>query len=113
MHELSIMESALQKAVDRALESGATRICVIKLRIGALSGVVPEALQFAFPSVSQGTIAESATLEIETAPGRFWCNVCRNEFSSQAMIGECPVCQTPSAELRSGRQMELVSMEIE
>jgi hydrogenase nickel incorporation protein HypA/HybF len=113
MHELSIMESALQKAVAHARAGGAARICRIRLRIGALSGVVPEALKFAFESVREGTIAESATLEIEHVPARFWCLPCQTEFASVSLLAECPVCRNLSRELRSGREMELASLEIE
>ena len=41
----------------------------IRLRIGALSGVVPEALEFAFEALRPGTLAEKAELAIESVPG--------------------------------------------
>ncbi|HYG35135.1 MAG TPA: hydrogenase maturation nickel metallochaperone HypA, partial [Clostridia bacterium] len=64
MHELSIMDSALNLALDQARKAGAKRICGIRLRIGALSGVVPEALEFAFEALVTGTLAEGAKLSI-------------------------------------------------
>jgi hydrogenase nickel incorporation protein HypA/HybF len=48
MHELSIMQSALDQVLEKARQAGASRVHAIRLRIGALSGVVPDALQFAF-----------------------------------------------------------------
>src|SRR6185437_8393479 len=76
MHELAIMDSALNLALDQAQKSGATRLHVIRLRIGSLSGVVPEALQFAFEPLAPGTLAEGAALDIENVPARFWCHGC-------------------------------------
>jgi hydrogenase nickel incorporation protein HypA/HybF len=113
MHELSIMESALGLAVEQARQAGAKRVHVIRLRIGALSGVVPEALEFAFEALTPGTAAEGARLDVEHIPARFWCGTCTREFEAENMFPECPGCQRPSAELRAGREMELASLEIE
>jgi len=113
MHELSIMESALNLALDQARKAGGTRLYGIRLRIGALSGVVPEALRFAFEVLTPGTAAEGAELSIENIPARFWCARCEREFQSDDMFGDCPKCHQPSGDLRVGREMELASLEIE
>lgn len=112
MHELSIMQGALSQVLDEAAKAGATRVCEIKLRIGALSGVVPEALQFAFEALADGTAAHQAKLTIENVPARFWCARCEREFESASLLAECPSCKTYSRELRAGRELELASMEI-
>ena len=113
MHELSIMDSALTMVLERAQQAGAKRVHLVRLRIGALSGVVPDALQFAFEALVPGTLAECARLDIEDVPARFWCETCRAEFQSDDMLAECPDCHRPSGELRAGREMEVASMEIE
>jgi hydrogenase nickel incorporation protein HypA/HybF len=113
MHELSIMESALTVVLNRAQEAGASRVHSIRLRIGALSGVVPEALDFAFDALTSGTLAEGAELIIDPVRARFWCGDCQKEFQSDDMFGECPECRRPSGELRAGREMEIASMEID
>ncbi len=113
MHELSIMDSALTKVIERAEKAGARQIRVIRLRIGVLSGVVPDALQFAFEALRPGTLAESASLAIENVPAQFWCAACRAEFVSDDTFAECPDCHQPSGDLRAGREMEVTSMEIE
>ncbi len=113
LHELSIMDGALRLALQTAENAGARRIHAIALRIGALSGVVPDALQFAFETLKQGTTAEGARLVIENVPARFWCARCQREFVSQDMLADCPDCRTPSGELRGGREMELASVEID
>jgi len=113
MHEFSIMQSALDQALGEARKAGAVRVHEIRLRIGALSGVVPEALQFAFEALTQDTCAEGAVLAIEEVPARFWCAKCGREFVSRNLYAECPDCGTPSGELRAGREMELCSMEVD
>ncbi len=113
MHELSIMQSALSLALQTAQEAKARRVYVIRLRVGQLSGVVPDALQFAFEALSQGTLAQGAQLVIEDVPARFWCGTCRREFVVEDLLPECPDCHVPSGELRAGRELEIASLEIE
>ena len=112
MHELSIMQSALTEVLAQARQAGASRVHEIRLRIGALSGVVPEALQFAFEALADGTPAEGARLTIENVPARFWCAVCKQEFAAPELFAECPECHHPSGALRAGRELELASMEV-
>ena len=113
MHELSIMDSALNLALDQARQAGASRVHLIRLRIGALSGVVPEALQFAFEALAPGTAAEGGRLSIEDVPARFWCEKCTREFQADDLLAECPTCHEPSRDLRAGREMELASLDVE
>ena len=112
MHEVSIMESAVQMAVDAAKSAGASRVLALRLRVGTLSGTVPEALRFAFDVVCRDTIAEGASLEMESVPAAGWCPVCRVEFACADFISECPRCHNPNGELRRGRELEIASVEI-
>ena len=106
MHELSIMEGALNMALEQARQHGASRVHVIRLRIGALSGVVPEALQFAFEALAPGTAAEGAKLEIEHVPARFWCPGCSREFKADDMFAECPECHSPAETCAPGENLK-------
>jgi hydrogenase nickel incorporation protein HypA/HybF len=79
----------------------------------ALSGVVPEALEFAFEALAPGTVAEGARLAVENVPARFWCRRCAREFQADDLLAVCPDCQEASGEIRAGRELELASLEIE
>jgi hydrogenase nickel incorporation protein HypA/HybF len=106
------MQNALNQALRDARLAGAVRVHEIRLRIGVLSGVVPDALRFAFEALTPGTAAEGAVLTIEEVPARFWCAPCGREFVSANLYAECPDCGAPSGELRAGRELELRSMEV-
>ena len=67
------MQCALDQVLREARRAGAVRVHQIRLRVGVLSGVVPEALQFAFEALTAGTPAEGAILAIDDVPARFWC----------------------------------------
>jgi hypothetical protein len=57
MHELGIMSSAMESVLQQAHARGAQRVHRIVLRIGALAGVEPESLRFAFDVVTRDTLA--------------------------------------------------------
>lgn len=113
MHELSIMQSALNTALAKAKEAQGSRVCVIRLRVGEMSGVVADALEFAFEALTPGTAAEGAKLEIEHVPAQFFCARCNRDFVVQDHFPECPDCREPSREMRAGRELEIASLEIE
>lgn len=113
MHEVSIMEEAVRLAVAAAKVAGKSRVTGLRLRIGTLSGVVPEALRFAFDVICRNTPAAGANLVIESVPAVAWCETCRVEFATPDFFSECPRCHNVSGELRHGREMEIASVELE
>lgn len=113
MHEISIMTEAVRMAVEAAQAGGGARITCLRLRVGALSGTVPEAIQFAWDVVTGGTIAAGARLEIESVAAMAWCANCQVEFPVSKSFTECPTCYQLSHELRRGRELEIVSVEME
>jgi hydrogenase nickel incorporation protein HypA/HybF len=112
MHEFSIMQAALETAGEKTRAAGATRIHRLTLRVGALSGVVPEALRFAFDALKNESLAAAAELKIEEVPAAGWCAGCAAEFAVAGLHYECPRCHRPSGELRRGLEMDLASLEI-
>jgi hydrogenase nickel incorporation protein HypA/HybF len=112
MHEFSIMQSTLETATQKMRAAGASQIHRLKVRIGKLSGVVPEALRFAFDALKDQSPAAGASLEIEEVPAVCWCANCAAEFETAKYVYACPRCQQLSGDLRSGKEMELTSLEI-
>ena len=112
MHEVSIMAEAVRMAVETAQTSGAQRVTAVRLRVGTLSGAVPEALRFAWDVVCRDTIADGARLEMEIVPAACWCATCAAEFASEDFLGECPHCHNVSGELRHGRELDVAAVEM-
>ena len=67
MHELSITQDVVRTVVEHT--DGRT-VAGVRLRIGALAGIVPDAVRFCFDLATQGTTLEGAWLEIADEPGR-------------------------------------------
>jgi len=113
MHEVSIMSEAVRMAEETAQAAGAQRIIGLRLRVGRLSGAVPEAMEFAWDVVRRNTIAETAWLKIESIPAVCWCASCEQEFECSDFVNECPRCHTTSGDLRRGRELEIAAVEME
>ncbi len=77
MHELSVAQSLIELASEAAARDGSDRVCRLYIRLGALSGVVKEALEFSFDLAAEETPCAGATLEIEEVPITVLCAVLR------------------------------------
>ena len=112
MHEIGLMQELLEISLAQARAAGAERIETIVLRVGALSGVVPESLEFAFQCLARDTLAQDAKLEIEPVPVLCFCPDCQREFQPEGAHFACPDCGRASAEIRHGQELELVSLRV-
>jgi len=113
VHELGIMQSTLGLVEEHARRANATRVHRIVLRIGALAGVDPDALRFAFEVVVPGTIAAGATLQIDAVPALAHCAACQQDFAPETgFIFQCPRCGTLSGQVSQGRELELFRLEL-
>ncbi|MBT2533876.1 hydrogenase maturation nickel metallochaperone HypA [Arthrobacter sp. ISL-48] len=108
MHELSIVQSLIDAVLDR---TGGQAVTGVNLRIGPLSGVLPDALRFCFDVVSAGTTLAGARLEIDEPQGRGRCRTCGNAFLLPDMFLLCP-CGSADVEVVSGRELMLMSVEV-
>ena len=109
MHELSVMTQLLNDAVAAA---GAAPICALRVRVGPLSGVVIDALRFAFEALAPGTPAEGARFDVEETTLAFHCPRCGADYSTPVGAYQCPACGSTDGELRGGNELELVSIEV-
>jgi hydrogenase nickel incorporation protein HypA/HybF len=112
MHEVALMQQTLEMAFEQAAKHGAQRILRMTLRVGASSGVLSDALSFAFDVLSQGTIAEGARLEMESVPVVCFCAACAEEFAPPGLFYECPCCRQVSTQVRRGQELELAALEL-
>lgn len=110
MHEVSLMQNTLDIAIANARKNGANKIERLTINIGELSGVIPEALEFAFEVLIQGTIAEDAQLEIKTVGVVCYCPKCDRTFTPKNYIYQCPECQQVSTHILTGRELKLTSI---
>lgn len=109
MHELSLMSNLL---ADAATAADGAPICALRVRVGPLSGVVVEALRFAFEALSPETCAAGARLDVEETAPAFHCPRCGADYETPVGAYQCPGCGAADGELRGGNELELVSIEV-
>ena len=112
MHELSLTQSIIELAIHHANRENAVAIRSITVEIGALSGVVADAVEFAFDVCCKGTMADGAQLDIRRITGVGLCLECHRESQLEALTHVCPHCGRLSMETVQGQEMKFIEMEI-
>ncbi|MEV7084431.1 hydrogenase maturation nickel metallochaperone HypA [Streptomyces sp. NPDC093085] len=108
MHELSITQSVVDAVCERA---AGRPVRAVRLRVGALTAVVPDAMRFCFDLTTAGTVAEGALLEIDQPPGTAHCRACARDFALTDLVLLCP-CGSADVDITSGRELHIVSMRV-
>lgn len=113
MHELSIALSIIEMANEESEKRGGAKVEAVYLKLGALSGVVKDALEFSWEIACQGTSLENSRLEIEEIPVIVFCENCKSEKTLGAINNVvCPTCETPATEIISGKELQVTALEI-
>lgn len=113
MHELALARALIEMVEDYAKEQGASKVSAINLRLGQLSAVT-RALHVSFNVASQGTRCEGAILSIDVVALSVYCRFCAsNKTPSGPYNFRCPDCGHATPTIVSGREMQLVSIELD
>ena len=112
MHELSI-SSGIIEAARQALASqpSAWRVLRVDVRIGRLTGIVPDILRHYYSLLTAGTELEGSTLAVEVVPVRGRCSDCSLAFEVDDLCFICPFCGSGFSQIFSGKELEVVSLE--
>jgi hydrogenase nickel incorporation protein HypA/HybF len=78
-----------------------------------MTGVVGDCVQFYFNFLSQGTIAEGATLFFIMVPPKARCRSCDRSFELKEFDWTCPYCGNRSMEIEAGQELFVESIEVE
>jgi hydrogenase nickel incorporation protein HypA/HybF len=111
MHEIAIVESIIDIISTEMKNHNMARVETIRLRIGEMSHIMPDALIFSFDVSSKGTPLEGAKLIIETVPTKGRCKGCGAEFTIKDIFDICPECDGISYEIISGKELEIAEFD--
>lgn len=114
MHELSIAHSILdivREAVPTSRDLA--RLRVVKVRVGRLSGVLADSLEFCFTALVGDTPLSEARLAIEEVPARIDCGGCGGEFQIDDPIFACPACGSTDVRLITGHELAVAELELD
>ena len=108
VHEMAITQSVVDAVCEHA---DGRRVHSVRLRVGALCGVVPDSMQFCFELATGGTVADGARLDLDVEPGCARCRSCGEEFVLGDLILLCP-CGSADVEVLAGRDLRIASVEV-
>ena len=106
MHELAITQSVVDAVVER---TGSVPVRSVRVRVGRLAGVVPDAMRFCFELVTAGTPLAGAVLEFEQPEGRGHCRTCGEDFVLADLVLLC-ACGSADVEVLAGRELAVASV---
>ncbi len=112
MHELSIAMSIVDAATDEAKQRG-VKVSAVHLRLGALSGVVKDALLFSYEVACQDTPLAGTRLLIEEVPVAVFCPVCKQKRVLDSVQSfTCPECGALAGTVLEGKELEIFALEV-
>ena len=112
MHELSLVMSLLDEVEACARQGNARHVTGVYLRVGTMSGVAPEALQLAWSTARDETIAATAELVIDEIAATLDCPTCMTEqLAADGTLQLCAICGSV-APVRRGRELHLYALDV-
>ncbi len=113
MHEMSIVSGVLRIAEDQARAADATIINSIELEIGELAGIELDSLNFCFEVARRKTMAQDAELVIHSIPGKGFCPHCEKDVAVGFQMGVCSECDQAILEIFQGRELRVLSINVD
>jgi hydrogenase nickel incorporation protein HypA/HybF len=113
MHEMGIVQSIMEILEQQVQAHNAKKVVAVNLEFGALAGVLPEAIEFAFEILSKDTVAEGAILGITVIPIKIHCFECGKDSVLEVFDPFCPFCSSATVAIIQGREMRISSLEVE
>ena len=112
MHEMSIAEAIILAVLKEKEERRLSEVATVGVKVGALSGVLPDALQFSFENAVKGTPISGSSLDIECVSAEGRCKECFREFSIDHLWFRCPDCDGDQIEMLSGWELDISYLEV-
>ena len=114
MHELSIISSVVENVIESLQRYPGARVTEVRLRVGVLSAVIEDSLQFCYGIAIEGTPLEGSRLTVNIVPVTVHCDACGAEGPIESLQSfRCPACGEPASDVRGGRELEIEAIEIE
>lgn len=106
MHELGVARSLVEMVRDRLIPG--ERVREVEVEVGALTGLVPESLEFYFQGLTAETPLAGVRLICRRVPACFRCPDCGLCYLPETFAPVCIECGALGGTLLSGRELNLL-----
>jgi hydrogenase nickel incorporation protein HypA/HybF len=113
MHELSIAMQIVEIVEEEAKKHDSALVSAVHLEIGTLSGVEPDALEFAMEEAVRHSIVAKAELFYHYIEAVAVCEECCHEFKTEDYFKVCPYCNSINTSLLKGKELKIKSIDIQ
>lgn len=107
MHELGLCDDIVAAVQRRAAGRTVRRV---RVRVGCLLHVHPDAFEQSFAIAAAGTVADGATAELVVEPVQLGCPTCGQTTTSFGPVPACPACGSVDVEHNGGLELVLESL---
>jgi hydrogenase nickel incorporation protein HypA/HybF len=113
VHELSLAMNMVAIAQEEGERLGSP-IRAVHVRLGPMSGVIKDQLVTSYEVACRDTSLQGSRLVIEETPLIVFCPKCQLERSlNSPQRLRCPECNAPTPKIVSGRELQIVGLEID
>jgi len=113
LHEIGIASSILECVEAEARRHPGAQITAVGVRIGELSNVDKDALDFAFDALTRDTPRQNLKLVVDWCPRRQKCLDCTEEFNVEELELSCPKCGSERSACIGGTELDIAYLELE
>ena len=113
MHELSIAQNIVEIIQQRIPESEWNHVIAVRVRIGAVAGIVPDSLKFSFQVITADSALCNTKLITEHIPFRVHCHTCDTITENEDGFAKCGECESIDIEVLSGSELHVVDIELD
>ena len=113
MNELDSTKGILDKILQQAHTSNATRIKVAHLAIGEISELNSDSIQKHWNELSKNTVAENAGLHFRIITAEVQCMSCFKKYHPKNGVIHCTNCGSYGAKILTGEEFHVESIEMD
>lgn len=113
MHEAALAQNLFRIVQDALSGREGAKVLKVNVLAGALAGVMPDALCFAFDALKPGTPLASAEMAIRVQPVRVACGDCGENYEPEAFPCVCPACGGRIFRILDGEDVIVESLELD
>jgi hydrogenase nickel incorporation protein HypA/HybF len=112
MHELSVVLGIINLAEKELKKAGKSKITMIELEIGSLSGVEMSALDYVWETAVKDTVLADAERQIRHIQAKAVCLDCEESFEMNQIYDSCPKCNSHFKNIIQGKELRVKSLEV-
>lgn len=113
MHEMSVAQNIVEIVEQHLPDEPNVKVASVRIRIGELSGIVPDSLEFCFSAITTNTALDGARLSMEFVPIQIHCKSCHETTTLTTLIFMCTTCGNSDLEITGGNELQVVEIELE